>query len=158
METYQGSYLGFVSSPRKEVVDDNWGGVVSKIELNADLPEDSLKGLESFSHLEIIFHMNQVKPEKVVLGARHPRNNKEWPLVGIFGQRAKARPNALGVSRCKLLEINGRELTVQALDAIDGTPVLDIKPYMSEFAPIGEVRQPEWSGELMKDYYKDLEG
>ncbi|WP_078579272.1 SAM-dependent methyltransferase [Salipaludibacillus agaradhaerens] len=157
MNKYQGTYIGYVSSSRKEMSDDHWGKVISKIVLNSNLPEESLKGLEAFSHLEIIFHMDQVEPEKIVTGARHPRGNEEWPAVGVFAQRAKARPNALGVSRCRLLDIKGRELTVQALDAIDGTPVLDIKPYMNEFAPIGEVKQPAWSSELMRDYYNDVE-
>jgi tRNA-Thr(GGU) m(6)t(6)A37 methyltransferase TsaA len=157
MKKYQGTYIGYVSSPRKEMSDDHWGKVISKMVLSSNLPEESLKGLEAFSHLEIIFHMDQVKPEKIVTGVRHPRGNEEWPAVGVFAQRAKARPNGLGVSRCRLLDIKGRELTVQALDAIDGTPVLDIKPYMNEFAPIGEVKQPAWSSELMRDYYNDVE-
>jgi tRNA (Thr-GGU) A37 N-methylase len=90
---------------------------------------------------------------RIETGARHPRNREDWPLVGIFAQRGRTRPNRLGLSRCNLLKIEGLQLTVQRLDAIDGSPVLDIKPYMAEFAPIGEVLQPAWSSELMTRYY-----
>lgn len=58
------------------------------------------------------------------------------------------------MSRCRLLAVEGRTLRVQGLDAIDGTPVLDIKPYLAEFGPVGDVRQPDWSRELMRDYYR----
>ncbi len=67
--------------------------------------------------------------------------------------RAKARPNRIGVSRCRLLGVDGLSLRVEGLDAIDGTPVLDVKPWVAEFGPRGEVRQPAWSSELMRDYY-----
>ena len=73
--------------------------------------------------------------------------------MGIFAQRAKDRPNRLGLSTCELLEVRGDALEVRALDAIDGTPVLDIKPYMTEFAPRRPVRQPAWSHELMAGYW-----
>ena len=73
--------------------------------------------------------------------------------MGIFAQRAKGRPNRIGVSVCRLIRVDGLVLTVQGLDAIDGTPVVDLKPYMVEFAPRGEVRQPSWSHELMAAYW-----
>ena len=98
--------------------------------------------------------MNQVDPAKIESGARHPRERKDWPLVGIFAQRGKNRPNRIGLSRCRVESVAGTILKVRALDAVDGTPVLDIKPFMSEFAPIGALRQPAWSSELMRDYYK----
>jgi tRNA (Thr-GGU) A37 N-methylase len=97
--------------------------------------------------------MHQVDPAKVETGARHPRERKDWPLVGIFAQRGKARPNRIGVSRCRLLGVDGLDVHVEGLDAIDGTPVLDVKPWMDEFAPRGRTRQPDWSRELMRDYY-----
>jgi tRNA (Thr-GGU) A37 N-methylase len=74
-------------------------------------------------------------------------------LTGIFAQRGKERPNRIGLSTCELLAVEGTTLTVRGLDAIDGTPVLDIKPYMSEFAPRTPVRQPAWSRELMARYF-----
>ena len=76
-----------------------------------------------------------------------------WPEVGIFAQRGKNRPNRIGVSRCRLLGVDGLDVRVAGLDAIAGTPVLDVKPYMAEFGPVGETAQPEWATELMRDYY-----
>ena len=87
------------------------------------------------------------------LGARRPRNNPDWPEVGVFAQRNKRRPNRIGTSTCELIAVDRTQLTVRGLDAIDGTPVLDIKPYMTEFAPRGAVRQPRWSHELMSGYW-----
>ena len=101
----------------------------------------------------MVFHFNQVPDEKVQYGARHPRGNTDWPKIGIFAQRGKNRPNRLGVTVCRLLSVDGTKLTVAGLDAIDGTPVLDIKPYMRDFAPRGEVREPAWTGELMAGYW-----
>ena len=68
--------------------------------------------------------------------------------------RAKARPNRLGVTTCELVSVDGLVVTVRGLDAIDDTPVLDIKPHMIEFGPRTPVRQPEWVGELMADYWQ----
>jgi tRNA (Thr-GGU) A37 N-methylase len=90
----------------------------------------------------------------VNLGARHPRGRTDWPKVGIFAQRAKARPNRIGVTTCELVDVDGLDLRVRGLDAIDGTPVLDVKPYMQAFGPRGEVREPEWVAELMANYWE----
>ncbi|WP_308164497.1 SAM-dependent methyltransferase [Nonomuraea sediminis] len=116
-------------------------------------PEEALFGLDQFSHLEVVYRFHLVSEDKVETGARHPRNNSEWPLVGIFAQRGKNRPNRIGVSRCELVKVDGLDVHVKGLDAIEGTPVLDIKPYMREFGPRGEVRQPAWAVELMREYY-----
>ena len=110
--------------------------------------------MEEFSHAEVIYYFHRVEEQKIVTGARHPRNNPDWPKVGILAQRGKNRPNRLGLARVKIVRKEGRTLYVEGLDAIDGTPVIDIKPVMKEFIPREEVRQPEWSRELMKNYWK----
>lgn len=146
--------IGYVHSSRIAPRDDYWGNVISEIRLDPNqFDETALYGLVDFSHLEVIFYMNQVKPSSIQNGARHPRDRKDWPKVGIFAQRAKGRPNQIGVSRCQILKVEGLTVTVQALDAIDQTPVLDLKPYVQEFFPRGEVKQPAWITELMKNYY-----
>ncbi|MET7802657.1 SAM-dependent methyltransferase [Streptomyces decoyicus] len=146
--------IGQVVSPRGELIDDHWGEVPSVIRLDgAVYGEEALLGLADFSHLEVVFHFHRVPEEEIETGARHPRGNTDWPLVGIFAQRSKDRPNRLGVSRCTLVKVDGMELHVLGLDAVDGTPVLDIKPYLHEFGPRGELRQPQWSAELMSAYY-----
>jgi tRNA (adenine37-N6)-methyltransferase len=146
--------IGVVRSPVKAAADDVWGGVVSTIQLDPEiLGADAAAGLDQFSHIEVVFHFHLVPADDVETGARHPRNRADWPLAGILAQRAKRRPNRLGVTTCRLVKAEGLQLTVLDLDAIDGTPVIDVKPYMTEFGPKGEVRQPAWSRELMAAYF-----
>ena len=140
--------------PRAGRIDDDWGDVESVIRLDGDrFTTESVAGLGEFSHIEVIFLFDQFDEEKVVLGARHPRGNEAWPKVGIFAQRASSRPNRLGLTTCQLIGVDGLDVRVRGLDAIDDTPVLDIKPHMIEFDPRGPVTQPTWSSELMAGYW-----
>lgn len=145
--------IAIVKNPRTDLSDDYWGNVISEIELLEDVPADSFDGIEEFSHLEILFFFNQSDKSKIVFNG-HPRGNKNWPRVGIFAQRKKDRPNSIGLTIVELLERKGNTITVKNLDAINGTPILDIKPVMKEFLPTKEIKQPSWSSELMKDYWK----
>lgn len=139
---------------RADAVDDAWAAERAVIRLDAGrYGPEALAGLADFSHLEVVFLFHLVDPANVQTAARHPRNNPDWPLVGIFAQRGKNRPNRIGVSRCAIEKVEGLDVHVSGLDAVDGTPVLDLKPYMAEFAPAGPTRQPEWATELMKNYY-----
>jgi tRNA-Thr(GGU) m(6)t(6)A37 methyltransferase TsaA len=147
--------VGFVRNERKEPVDDYWGDIVSEIILAENIPPESLKGIDDFSHLEIIFHFHLAGKKNIDHFTSHPRNNPEYPEVGIFAQRRKSRPNLLGCTIVKLLDVKGNILKVSGLDAIDGTPVIDIKPVIKEFLPTGEVLQPVWVTRLMKDYFKN---
>lgn len=147
--------IATVHNARKTPVDDFWGDVISTLVFDETLLEPTaLQGLEHFSHVEIIFYMNQVDSAKIVTGARHPRNDTTLPKMGIFAQRGKNRPNLLGASYAEVLSVDALTLTVRGLDAIDGTPVLDVKPCFTEFLPRGTLLQPAWSRELMRDYYK----
>ena len=146
--------IGHVSSPRTAPLDDDWESIIATIALDPDrFTPEALRGLDSFSHAEVVYLFDRVDPASIETSSRHPRGNRDWPLVGVFAQRAKSRPNRIGVSVCELLDVDQLTVTVRALDAIDGTPVLDLKPYMREFAPRGEVRQPRWSHELMAGYW-----
>jgi tRNA-Thr(GGU) m(6)t(6)A37 methyltransferase TsaA len=147
------SPIGIVKNIRRLVEDDHWGGVASIIELDKSFSEDALLQIDQFSHAEIIYYFHLVQEEKIETGARHPRNNKDLPKVGIFAQRGKNRPNRLGASIVKIIKREGTQLFVQGLDAVDETPVLDIKPVMKEFLPREEVHQPDWATELMKNYW-----
>jgi tRNA (Thr-GGU) A37 N-methylase len=100
-----------------------------------------------------VYYFDRVPDAVVERGARHPRGNTAWPKVGIFAQRGKGRPNRLGMTIVEIIRRDGRVLTVAGLDTIDGTPVLDLKPVMAEFLPRTPVRQPEWSCELMRNYW-----
>lgn len=147
--------IGYVRNSRTEVEDDFWGNVVSEIVMDPAFGEESILGLESFSHAEVTFHFHGVPDSKIVSGARHPRNNPNWPKVGIFAQRGKNRPNRLGLATVRIVKRTGAVLEVRDLDAIDGTPVVDIKPVLREFLPKGAVTQPAWADELMRDYWAD---
>jgi len=145
--------IGYVTSTRSEVIDDAWDREESSIVLVDGFGEDALLGLAEFSHVEVVYYFDRVEPERIELAARRPRNNPDWPLVGIFAQRGKNRPNRIGTTICRVRIIVGRTLVVGGLDAVDGTPVLDIKPFMTEFGPRETVAQPRWSMELMHRYW-----
>ncbi len=145
--------VGYVRAGRTEPQDDAWDAVPSRIELDAArFGPEALAGLAGFSHVEVLFHFHGAS-EPVETGARHPRGNTAWPKVGIFAQRGKDRPNRVGATICRVLSVHGTTLEVAGLDAIDGTPVIDIKPVMRGFLPRGEVREPDWAGELMRQYW-----
>src|SRR6185295_8690457 len=134
--------------------DDCWGGVIATIALDASrFPPDSTSGLADYSHVEVIFYLSGIPEEAIVTGARRPRGRADWPQVGIFAQRTKDRPNRIGVTTCRLEGVDGLNIRVRELDAVDGTPVLDLKPYYRGFAPRGEVHEPAWARELMAGYF-----
>lgn len=150
--------IGTVYSTRTEAIDDGWQTETCVIRLAEQFSGKALQGLVDFSHVEVVYWFHTVDSAEIETGARHPRGNPEWPLVGIFAQRGKGRPNRIGCTICRLMRIDGPQLEVEGLDAIDGTPVLDIKPVMAEFLPSEPVRQPTWSHELMRAYWKVEEG
>lgn len=144
--------VGFVRGGRVEPTDDAWAGAVT-IELAEGLEGSALTGLETFSHAVVVTRFHLADPGQVVRGARHPRGNTAWPEVGIFAQRGKDRPNHLGISTCRIVAVESTWLVVEGLDAVDGTPVLDIKPWVEQFGPRGERHQPPWMDELMARYW-----
>lgn len=146
--------VGHVRGGRVEAIDDDWGPSRARIDLDPTrFTPEALFGLTDFSHAEIVFVFDQITDDQIVLGARRPRGREDWPLVGIFAQRGRNRPNRLGVSVCKIVAVDGLTLEVEGLDAIDGTPVLDIKPVLKGFIPRGEVREPAWAAEIMETYW-----
>lgn len=146
--------IGYVRGGRAEPIDDDWGASRAAIELDAGrFTEEALIGLDAFSHAEVIYVFDRVGDDEIVTAARHPRGRADWPKVGIFAQRGKNRPNRLGVTVCRIVAIDGRRLEVEGLDAIDGTPVLDIKPVLTGFLPRGEVREPDWARAIMESYW-----
>lgn len=143
--------IGLVRSPVKIPVDEGWGEVVSQIELDEEFTE-ALTGLESFSHVVIVFYMDQNRNKDLKL-KRRPRGREDMPEVGILAQRAKHRPNPIGITTVKILSINKNIIEVKGLDAIDGTPVLDIKPFYPAFDTACDALIPEWVTRLMSDYF-----
>ena len=143
MDSFVVRPIGHVRGGRVTPEDDDWGGQRSRIELDGDVVDpDATLGLDAFSHVEVVFVFDGVDETTVCTGARHPRRNPDWPRTGILAQRAKDRPNRIGTTVCPLVAASGLTIDVTGLDAIDGTPVLDVKPYLTGFAPRGEVREP----------------
>jgi tRNA-Thr(GGU) m(6)t(6)A37 methyltransferase TsaA len=148
--------IGTIRSSRTATEDDHWDSVQAAIELDPEkFASDALASLDTFSHIEVVYVFDRVDPTKVETGARQPRNNPAWPKVGIFAQRGKNRPNRIGTTICRLDRVEGLRLHVTGLDAVEGTPVLDIKPWVREFGPRGDVRQPAWMTELMRAYWSE---
>ena len=145
--------VAVVRNSRTEAIDDQWNSITSTIELLDDVPAASITGLETFSHIEIIFLADRASDVPPAPWSRRPRGNPEWPEVGIFAQRNKDRPNRLLSSTATIVAVRERTVTVTGLDAIDGTPVLDIKPVFSWSGPQGPLVTPEWSDELGEHYF-----
>ena len=107
---------------------------------------DALKGLDGFSHAIVLywFDRNDTAEKRNILQV-HPRGNKKNPLTGVFACRAPVRPNLIAVSRCKILGIEGGVFSVDKIDALDGSPILDIKPYIPSIDLEAEgIRVPDW--------------
>lgn len=145
--------IATVKNARTEPVDDNWETIIAEIELADHIPTEAFDNISDFSHLEIIYYLDKVRSEDIVFSGQ-PRGNPNYPSVGIFGQRKKDRPNTIGLATVELLEHNGRTLKVKFLDAINGTPILDIKPVFKEYEPKSEIKQPTWVADLMKNYWR----
>ncbi len=145
--------IATVSNKRTEPTDDFWGDTTSEITLADHIPTEAFDNIEQFSHLEIIYYFDKSDPGKIVF-AGYPRGNPDYSKMGILAQRKKDRPNQLGLCTVELIEHKARTIKVKYLDAIDGTPILDIKPVMKEFGLTGEIKQPDWVSDLMRDYWK----
>jgi len=143
--------VGYVQNQVHDKKDDAWGGDLSTIILENEY-HTGLKGLEGFSHAMVIFYLDQAKYERETHLQRRPRDRDDMPMVGIFSQRTKDRPNNIGVTTVQIVSVDDKSLTVKGLDAIDGTPVLDIKPYYPVFDK-REAHVPEWVDRLMEHYF-----
>lgn len=130
---------------------DHWGGAVSIIHLDHRFGNDCLQGLDEFSHAEILFMFHRAS-ERDAYPPLRPRGRADLPEVGVFADRGPRRPNRIGATICEIVKITGHQLTVKGLDAVVGTPVLDIKPVMREYLP-PQVRQPLWAELVMSDYF-----
>jgi tRNA-Thr(GGU) m(6)t(6)A37 methyltransferase TsaA len=144
--------IGFVESPVAAQIDCGWGDVIARVVL---LPpyRPGLKGLEGFSHAIVATFLHEARFDPQHGLTRRPRGLAEMPEVGIFAQRAKDRPNSIGLTAVAIVEVRSDSIVVRGLDAIDGTPVLDIKPYVPQYDRIESPATPEWMDRLMKGYF-----
>ena len=118
-----------------------WPDVISEIVLDDSLT-DALDNLNEFSHIIVLYWMHRSTsqvPIKV-----HPQGRKELPLMGVFATRSPHRPNPVGKATVRLLQRQGNILKVKGLDAIDGTPVIDIKPYIPGYDSVDDAKVPLW--------------
>ncbi|WP_323373569.1 SAM-dependent methyltransferase [Plantactinospora alkalitolerans] len=146
------SSIGTVRNDRTDsALTDHWGEVTSTIVVDERFGDDCLLGLAEFSHVDVFFVFDRTT-ERPDYRPRRPRGRADLPEVGVFADRGPRRPNRIGMTSCAITSVKGRELGVRGLDAITGTPVVDLKPTMAEFQPTG-LRQPDWVGRLMADYF-----
>lgn len=144
--------IGFVQASIKDTVDANWGATTSKIILNEEY-RNGIVGLSEFSHVLVITWLDRARFELERHIVRKPQGREDMPMVGIFSQRAKDRPNPIGVTAVRLLDATEGIITVRGLDAIDMTPVIDIKPYYPQYDKVDSPVVPEWVGRLMAGYF-----
>lgn len=145
--------VGVVRSDRNQMSEGQWAKVESRIEIDPRYVK-GLAGLGEFSHVMVIFHLDRIPPfdiEKQI--ARNPRGMEDLAPVGVFAQRTKFRPNPIGISAVDLVAVDDRGITVRGLDALDGTPVLDIKPYIPAFERRDGVRMPAWVDKFIAGYF-----
>ncbi len=143
--------IGTVKNSVTNRKDSSWGDDVSLIILDEQYA-GGLEGLEEFSHAVILFHLDKAKYEKERHLQRRPQNRDDMPLTGIFSQRGKDRPNRIGMTSVEIVSVEEGTLAVKGLDAIDGTPVLDIKPYYPAYDK-KDATVPEWVYRLMAHYF-----
>jgi len=136
--------IGVVRNEIKErpAGQDWWEELVSEIVIDSSLAE-ALDGLEDFSHIIVLYWMHRVISTQMPLKI-HPRGNRELPLVGLFAARTPNRPNRIGKATVRLLQRRGNILRVKGLDALDGTPVIDIKPYLPDYDSADDAKVPQW--------------
>ena len=154
MPSFEITPIGTVRNDRTDIQhSDNWGAVRSTIVVDERFGEACLQGLEEFSHVEVLFVFDRFPDGGDFREPRPYRGRADLPPMGVFAGRGPRRPNRIGVTCCRIESVDGRELTVVGLDAVAGTPVIDLKPVLTEFVP-ADVRQPEWVSSMMSEYFR----
>lgn len=143
--------IGYVKNNVQDKKDVSWGEDSSTISLYEEF-HGGLKGLEEFSHVIILYYLDKANYDKDKHLQRRPQNREDMPLVGIFSQRGKDRPNKIGMTSVQIEKVNVDSITVKGLDAIDGTLILDIKPYYPVYDKKA-AKVPEWVTRLMEHYF-----
>lgn len=152
MNTITLEVIGHVASQVQQQTDEGWGHVESRVVLRPEY-RDGLRGLEAFSHVLVVTYLHQAKfvPSRDLV--RRPRGLESMPEVGIFAQRAKDRPNPLGITAVPIVRVEPGALVVRGLDAINGTPVVDLKPYYPAYDRVNDAAVPEWVERLLERYF-----
>lgn len=135
--------IGLIKNAVTEPKQEGWQTITSEIIVNEDF-RDALTGIDEFSHIIVIYWLHKTPASERLITKVHPKRNPNLPLVGVFATRSPARPNPIGIATVKLLEHRDNILKVIGLDAVDGTPVLDIKPHIPGSDSPAETRIPDW--------------
>jgi tRNA-Thr(GGU) m(6)t(6)A37 methyltransferase TsaA len=125
-------------------------GSVSEIVIAGEFA-GCLEGIEEYSHITVLYWAHKVSAEGRSLRCVHPMGRPDIPAVGIFSTCSPARPNPVLVTVVELLKRTGNVLEVAGIDAVDGSPVIDIKPYVREQFPKEGLRIPAWMAQLMEE-------
>lgn len=144
--------IGMVHNAVEYKKDNSWGEDISEIILDESF-SGGLNGLLDFSHAIIIYYLDKANFIKEKHLQRRPQNREDMTLVGIFSQRGKDRPNQIGITTVQIISVEDTILTVKGLDAINGTPILDIKHYYPMYDCKENATVPEWVMTLMNDYF-----
>lgn len=139
--------IGVVANAERGPRHEGWAEVISRLVLRPALAP-ALDGVEGFSHLLVLFWLHRVARSARRRLRLHPRDRLDLPEVGVFATRTQHRPNPIGATVVELLGREGATLVVRGLDALDGTPIIDIKPWAKDFGPADGVQVPEWWGRL----------
>jgi tRNA-Thr(GGU) m(6)t(6)A37 methyltransferase TsaA len=140
--------IGRVRNSIRHKKREGWEGIISEVVLDPKY-EEALQGIEDYSHILVLFWLSRVPP-----GIRgrmlkvHPKSRADLPLVGIFSTRTQYRPNPIGLTLVQLIGRRKNILRVRGLDAMNGSPVLDIKPISPRTEFPGRVQVPEWYNRL----------
>lgn len=141
-----------VRNGRASADDAGWGQVESRIELEPAFAA-GLEGLDQFSHVLVVFYMHLDPDREPLTLLRRPRGRHDMPLLGVFAQRGRMRPNPIGITTAEIVRLEPGVVVVRGLDAVDGTPVLDLKPHAPVFDRRDPVRVPQWLDRLMQGYF-----
>ncbi len=144
--------VGVVRSPVTEALDESWGDVVAEIHLRPELAP-GLLGIDQWSHVMVVYSMHEASFDLEKDLVHRPRDRADMPELGVFAQRDRVRPNGIGVSAAEIIAVADNVLTVRRLDAIDGTPVLDIKPWAEVYDNVSGALTPFWFLRLMQGYF-----
>jgi len=142
--------IGHVENEVRKGQQAIWEDVESRIVLDARWAE-ALHGLDEFSHVVVVFWLDRADESEVSLRV-HPEAREDMPLVGLFATRTPLRPNPIGLTTVELISVEGTTLRVRGLDAFDGTPVLDIKPYLIQGDLKPEASVPGWLRSLWETH------
>lgn len=136
--------IGLVRNNVKQARFGGFAKEISEIIIDEKFAE-SLKGIEDYSHIIVVYWMDRIKDYVIT---HRPQGNPEVPIVGIFACRCPQRPNPIAISTVKLLRHEGNKLAIEGLDTLDGTPVIDIKPYWPQYDKVQNEKIPKWVGKL----------